>query len=76
MEPHKGRLLEEIQKLVDFNINVIPNQTLAVYYKNWISDLESGNITGPLKRWISNQMDYYREKERDYAKYLESLINN
>lgn len=75
MEKMKENLLEVIQKMVDFNINTIPNKELAAYYKIWFEEIKEEKIKHPkLIRWLKIQIDYWNEKDRKYSKYLEKLI--
>ena len=71
----KDKLLEDVRKLCDFNINVIPNKTLEEYYQSWVDEIENENIINPkLITWIKNQINYWGEKDREYARFLEKLI--
>lgn len=74
---YKESILEAISQLRDFNANVESNPELAEFYQGWIDEVESENVRSEkLIRWIDIQISYYREKDRGYSRYLESLIND
>jgi hypothetical protein len=67
--------LETLERMRDFNINVIPNKTLEKYYQSWIEQIKNKKITDEkFKEWVNHQINYYIEKDKEYTKYLEKLI--
>lgn len=71
----KKKLLEELGKLRDFNINILPNKDLADYFQSWIDEVQTEKINNPkLVLYIENQISYWGPKNRAYARWLEKLI--
>ena len=72
---NEEKLIENLEKIRDFNINEIPNSKLASYYQIWIDQIYAKNIyDSKLKFWIENQADYYQPKDRSYSNFLRNLI--
>lgn len=72
---HKVFLLEELYKMRDFSINMIPNNELAAYYQTWIDQIRDGCVKDiKLHTWIQNQIAYWGPKDRAYSKFLESYL--
>jgi hypothetical protein len=74
-EYHASELMESLEKLRDFNINMVPTPELAKYYQTWIDQVKAKNVTdSKLKTYLHNQINYWIAKDRNYAKYLGSFI--
>lgn len=48
----------------------------AKKYKQWIKEVEQNHVTSEdLKKWLLLQIDYWGQKDREYATYLKELAN-
>lgn len=75
LQYYEEQLMENLEKLRDFNINIIPNKELEIYYQSWIDQVKNKNIIDKkLIKYLENQADYYGPKDRNYSKYIERLI--
>ena len=74
MNSYKDGIVEELQKLVNFNVNVLDLPELVNYYSGWVVQLQEDNITDPkLKGWLENQAHYWMPKDRKYGQFLMEL---
>ena len=69
-------MLEDLEKMRDFNINVCPNANNAAFYQTWIDQFNTNKITcARFIAWLDIQYDYYKPKDRLYAQYIKTLLN-
>lgn len=72
---YKESISETVEKLRDINITTFNNESLANYYQTWVDQIASEKITDPkLANFIKLQIEYWRQKDRKYADYLEELL--
>ena len=72
---HAKLMLEDLEKLRDFNINVRKNEELAANYQSWIDQFNTNKITcDRFIIWLKIQYDYYKPKDKLYANYINSLV--
>lgn len=75
MYTYKDTLLESAGKLRDININQFNDKELADFYQTWVDQIQAEKITDPkLAQFIRNQIDYWGQKDRGYANYLDNLL--
>lgn len=68
---------EDIESLRDFNINnIITDKKLAEYYQTWLDQIDNKKIIDTkLWKYIENQINYWCEKDRSYANFLNEFLN-
>jgi hypothetical protein len=75
-EQNKTSLIEDLEKARDLNINQFNRPDLAQRWQSWIDQINANKITDvDLWIWLDHQINYYGEKDRSYAKWLQSLID-
>jgi len=69
--------LRDIDAYEKNNLFLFPKEELQtkLQFERWREEVLSGHVKDEsLRRWISNLVNYYGEKDRPFATYLEGLL--
>ena len=72
---NKNRLIDTIEDLIRMSKNINPKLSTQIW-ENYIKEIENNDIQSlSLIDFLDAQYSYYLAKDREYAKYLYSLLN-
>jgi hypothetical protein len=71
---HKNFLIEDVEQLRDFNVNISSDRNLAILFENWILEIKNNSIKDfSLINYLKKQTEYWRDIDLNYSKFLKAL---